>query len=76
MHTDIKYDQMDPIAKHNKAIADIKDFLGEDKFGQITKTFREVPQDQMPLDKFTNYASLAGIQGYPVKAWYNYIYGL
>lgn len=76
MHQIIDYAGLDPIAKHNKAIEDVKEFLGKEKFDKLTKEFREVPQDQMSLDKFTNYVSLAGIQGYPVKAWYNYIYGL
>lgn len=68
-----KYDD-DPITKHNQAIKDIKEYIGEEKFDNLTQEFKSF--SWMSLEQFGFYVSLAGIQGYPVKAWYNYIYGL
>jgi len=76
MHYNVNYEGLDEISKYNKAIADIKDYLGDAKFDQITKEFMRFDQKDMPLEKFECYISLAGIQGYPVKALYNYCYSL
>lgn len=69
----INYEGLDPIAKHNKAICDIKDYLGEDRFAHLVNLFREHPYT---LEQFQLAASFAGIQGYPAKAWFNYCYPL
>lgn len=77
MHYDICYSHLDhdPIAKHNKAIQDIKDYLGEDRFNKLTQCVQNEPE-QYTFDQFRLAVSFAGIQGYPVRAWYNYVYGL
>lgn len=70
---------MTDIEKHNQAIADIKEYMGEERFNKITQEFKRFEPDNMNIEKFTSYVSLlslSGIQGYPVKAWYNYCYGL
>lgn len=74
-HYDISYEGLDPIAKHNKAIQDIKDYLGNDRFDIVTESAKNM-DPPMTLNEFTVAMSFAGVQGYPVKAWYNYIYGL
>jgi len=63
-----------PIVRHNKAIADIKDWLGKERFETITKLMREKETEQPTLEVFTAIVSFAGVQGYPVKAWYNHCF--
>jgi hypothetical protein len=65
----------DELVKHNKAIEDIVDYMGKERFDKITAMFKE-QQPQLPLEHFKLYCSLAGVEGYPVKAWYNYCYPL
>lgn len=62
------YSGMDSISKHKRAIRDIKQYLGGDRFNELTRDFQDV--GSMSFESFSKYAWLAGIQGYPVKAWY------
>lgn len=73
MKTTISYEGLDPIEKHNKAIQDIKEYLGAQKFEEVVGLFKG---REMPLENFQCYMGLGGIEGYPVKAFYNHIYGL
>lgn len=78
-HYTTSYEGLTEVEKHNKAIEDIKEWMGEERFDHITSLVRDdvkEGREQMTLDQFTMAISLAGVQGYPVKAWYNYIYGL
>lgn len=70
----VNYEGLDPIAKHNKAIEDIKDYMGSERFEMLTELFKN--EGEMTLGQFEMVVSFAGVQGYPAKAWYNYIYGL
>lgn len=64
----------DHMAKHNAAIADLKSHFGEPAFNNIVSELRKAP---MTLDDLTNAMGIiAGISGYPVKALYNYCFGL
>lgn len=72
-HYTISYEGLDPIEKHNKAIADIKEYVGEDRFKDLTARFKEMSPS---LEQFELMVSFAGVQGYPAKAWFNYCYGL
>jgi hypothetical protein len=74
-HYNISYEGLDPIEKQNKAIADIKEYMGEAKFVDLTSKLRAAYPD-CTIEQFTLMVSFAGVQGYPVKAWYNYTYGL
>ena len=69
----INYEGLDPVAKHNQAIADTQEYLGPERFEKLTALFKEQPYT---LDQFQMAASFAGVQGYPAKAWYNYCYPL
>lgn len=73
MHYTVNYEGLDPIAKHNKAIADIKEYLGEDRFETLTEQFKNRSPS---FEQFELMVSFAGVQGYPAKAWFNYCYGL
>lgn len=74
-HYTVDYSNLndDPISKHNKAIQDIKEYIGDDRFETLTEKFKQMSPS---LEQFELMVSFAGVQGYPVKAWYNYIYGL
>ena len=56
-------------SKHNKAISDIKNYLG-DKYPDITKALAQaIEQDYTESSLVTSIAFLIGIEGYPVYAW-------
>lgn len=76
-HYTINYSNcIDEVAKHNKALADIKDFLGEERFNNLTEMFKVHWSEQPELGHFQLMCAFVGVQGYPVKAWYNYIWSL
>ena len=71
-HYDVDYSNMTPQAKHLKAIDDIKDYMGEEKYKSLSKAFKT--EGPLTMDEFEMYCSLAGIQGYPCLAWYNEVF--
>ena len=71
-HYTRNYSTLDGEAKSDAAIADIIDFLGIDKFDELTAEFRRYRH--LELDQFACFAGIVGIAGYPVKAWHDYIY--
>lgn len=73
-HYDIDYSGLDPIAKHEKALQDIVDYMGRDKFDRLVESLRK--GEQLTLQHFRLVMSFAGVQGYPVKALYNHIWPL
>lgn len=76
-HYNIDYSGMSDIDKHNKAIADIKDYMGDKRFDMLTELFKEqFAAEQPTLEHFELMCSFSGVGGYPVKAWYNYIWPL
>jgi hypothetical protein len=58
-------------APHFDAVEDIKDYLGEAKYAQIS------PEMALVTDcrQFSFYCMLAGISGLPVRAWYEHFHG-
>lgn len=55
-------------AAHKQAIADIKDYIGEERYNLITLEFKKMPV--MPdLGQMHYWLMLSGISGYPVRAW-------
>lgn len=71
MHYEINYNDLEPEVKRLKAIADIKDYMGEAKYYILTEQFKGM---SLTLEQFQLYASLAGIQGYPALAWWHTVY--
>lgn len=69
MHTDISY-KNEPAPRH-KAIEDIKDWLGMPKYNEIRPMMTRVTN----VKQFSFYCGLAGIQGFPVMAWYDSFHG-
>lgn len=70
-HYDVNYSGLSPNDAHNQAIKDIIDYMGEEKYNDLTQQFRAF---ELNLDAFRMYVSFAGIQGFPVERWYNEVY--
>ena len=72
MHTKIKYPQTDPAEKRAAAIADIRAWVGDERFEKICEGFKARPR--VSPEHFTLLLSIAGIAGYPVRALYETIW--
>jgi len=71
-HYNRSYAGMEGINKRQHALNDIKEWLGDHrKFLELTKTFRAEKPSQRA---FTFYCGLAGVQGYPVVAWWRHCF--
>lgn len=61
------------------AIKDIKEYLGEERFNAVTVLLVEDCKENgepIPLERFAQGCSLLmGIEGYPVKVWYELVFG-
>lgn len=64
MHTTVDYSNS-PSAAFD-AIEDIKQWFGQAKWDEISPMFSKLKNVQ----RFTFYAEFSGVQGFPVKAWY------
>lgn len=68
-HYDIHYEPGYSQAKHDKAIQDIKDYLGVVKYEAKTAEIGKL--ERPPLNVWTDiYAPFSGVRGYPAHAWY------
>jgi hypothetical protein len=73
MHYEVNYAELSPAEKQEKAIADIKDFIGENRFHKLTEDFRTY--GKINIEQFGFLCSITGISGYPVEAWHTHVYG-
>lgn len=71
-HYDVDYSALTPQEKFNKAIADIKDYMGEERYAKVVSLFKLHPP--IALEVFHLQMSFAGVQGYPVVAMYDEIW--
>lgn len=69
MHTTIDYSGSPSMAFD--AVEDIKEWLGKAKWDEISPMMAKVTD----CEQFRMYAWLAGVQGFPVKAWYEIYHG-
>lgn len=69
MHQTIDYSKR--AAPRFDAVEDVKDWLGADGWAKISPEMSKVKH----CGQFALYASLAGIQGFPVIAWYELYHG-
>ena len=76
-HYDVDYSKIeDPKAKRDKAIADIIDYLGQEKFDEVHPQFvalRQLNGEEFTVKQLGFYLLMAGVQGYPVTAWHEKI---
>ena len=71
MHTTIDYSNK----SSNHVIDDLKDWFGEEKFASLSKLFQEEFKESPSSEHFSMLCSIAGVQGYPVRVWYEYLWG-
>jgi hypothetical protein len=58
-------------AKRFDAVEDIKKYLGAKKFDELSPQMARVSNPK----EFTFYCMIAGIEGFPVEAWYDLYQG-
>ena len=68
------YSALKGLEKVNKALDDIRSFMGKEKFDMLTITLREEPPPDM--DYFRLICSMMGVSHYPVLAGYVHAWGL
>jgi len=71
MHTEIKYDSENP-DDHERAINDIKEWLGEEQYHMINAQFIDA-KEMATWPYFTGVCEMGGISGFPVKIWFENI---
>lgn len=70
MHYEINYKGHATVADADRAaMKDIADWMGADRFARVDALYREMAEP-VGIDVFRLQMSFAGIQGYPVEAWY------
>lgn len=71
MHYTVDYGLLEGVAKQQKAIQDIKDYLGTRKYNEISREVRpHAEAGRMGRLQFTAQVEMfAGISGYPAEAW-------
>ena len=69
MHTTINYSNSQ--TPSFDAIEDIKDWFGQKKWDELSPMMAKV----IDQEQFELYANLGGVQGFPVKAWYELYHG-
>lgn len=53
------------------AVQDIKEWIGAEGYAKIAPEMAKITN----RDQFALYCDLAGIEGFPVKAWYDHFQG-
>lgn len=69
-HYTIDYSQSEN--KEEQAIQDIINYLGQERFDVISTEITKAIKDGATVDDLTFPLAFAGVQGYPVIAWFNY----
>lgn len=70
MHYEINYKGHATVADADRAaLKDIADWMGADRFARVDQLYRQMAEP-VGIDVFRLQMSFAGIQGYPVEAWY------
>ena len=70
MHYEINYKGHATVADADRAaLKDIAEWMGQERYDRLCETFAALEQP-MSQEDFAVVCSFAGIQGYPVEAWY------
>lgn len=77
MHTTIDYSKIANFEERKKkAFADIKEYLGEDKFNEQNElAVAMADAGRITRQYFINALAVGGITGYPAKVWANAVFG-
>ena len=71
-HYTTDYSHLDDEAKEQEAIKDIKRwFSNDERFNLINAELKESIKQGATVDDWRLPLAFAGVQGYPVDAWYN-----
>jgi len=71
-HYTIDYGDLQEPEKARKALADIAEYLGAERFNKFT--VERMKEPAMPRIGFIYAVSFGGVQGYPAHAWYEHIW--
>jgi len=71
MHYLTNYANLSDDEKRVQAIRDIRMYMGDEAFQRIST---ELVEHNLSFGMFAFYAAFCGVQGYPVRAWYQYCY--
>lgn len=76
MHYNIRYGELPPNEAQAKAIADIREYVGDECFEKInSELIASRDRGWCPtLDGFCLTLFLFPVSGYPLQAWYNEIF--
>lgn len=73
MTYEVNYSGLEGNAKRAKALADIVDYIGWEKFADVHN--KVLTGEKLTWAEWEMCVSFVGIQGYPAIAWYEHIYG-
>ena len=68
------YEDLPMPEKREKAMRDIKAYLGPKKFQELNNKF--ISAGKIDSGQFEFICMVGGIEGYPVQAWYENLYGV
>lgn len=71
MHSTIDYSRRPAETKNTDAIADIRHWLGQEKFDEVSPQMATVTNPS----QFAFLCEIAGIRGFPVEAWFDLHHG-
>ena len=69
MHATIDYSKSP--APNFDAVNDIIEWLGQERYDRVSPEMAKITD----TDQFMMLCSLAGIKGFPVRAWYDHFHG-
>jgi len=71
-HYTVDYTALTGEAKREKALRDIEDYLGKERYDYLTEVLAN--GEGYDLETFSMIVSFAGVQGYPAKAWWEHCF--
>lgn len=71
-HYDVSYAGLEGDEKQAKALQDIREYMGDDKFVKVCLELRKGGKPE--FESFQTACSFGGIQGYPVRALYEHLW--
>jgi hypothetical protein len=75
MSRTIDYSDLSEDQKIAKALEDLKEWYGKDKFEQLSSEWKAVfPEEASSWAYFAKTVSISGVYGYPVEVWYKQLW--
>ncbi len=73
-HYDVDYSLLEGDAKREKALADLKEFWGEERYERFLNKCRAITEDLPTIFGFRLLLSFGGVEGYPVLALHEHLW--